>query len=160
MTSAEPAATAAPARLALRGRIVSDGTELEDGLVAVEDDRIEYAGPASGFDAAAFGGDADGWNPEEMLVAALSQCHLLSYLHVAVTNGVVVTHYVDSPVGTMLQEGVGGHFTKVLLRPVVTIEDPAQVDLAMSIHQEASRACFIASSVNFPVEHEPRITVA
>lgn len=108
----------------------------------------------------AFRGDADRWNPEELLLAALSQCHLLSYLHVAVSNGIVVTAYEDHPVGAMLQEGVGGHFTGVTLRPVVTIEDPGQVDLAMSIHQEAGEACFIASSVNFPVEHQPRIKVA
>lgn len=108
----------------------------------------------------AFRGEADRWNPEELLLAALSQCHLLSYLHVAVTNGIVVTAYEDRPVGTMVQQGVGGRFTKVCLRPAVTIADPAQVDLAMSIHQEASDDCFIASSVNFPVEHEPRIQVA
>jgi organic hydroperoxide reductase OsmC/OhrA len=108
----------------------------------------------------AFRGDADRWNPEELLVAALSQCHLLSYLHVAVGNGIVVTSYLDHPRGTMLQEGAGGRFTEVTLRPVVTIADPAQVDVAMSIHHEASQACFIASSVNFPIKHEPRIKVA
>jgi organic hydroperoxide reductase OsmC/OhrA len=108
----------------------------------------------------AFRGDADRWNPEELLVAALSQCHLLSYLHVAVSNGIVVTAYEDHPVGTMLQEGAGGRFTGVTLRPVVTIADPAQVDVAMSIHHEASQACFIAASVNFPVGHRPRIKVA
>lgn len=102
-----------------------------------------------------FRGDGSRWNPEELLVAALSQCHLLSYLHMAVTHGVVVTAYADSPVGTMAQEGVGGHFTRVLLRPRVTIADAAQVDLATRIHADAARACFIASSVNFPVEHEP-----
>lgn len=107
-----------------------------------------------------FRGDASRWNPEELLVAALSQCHLLSYLHMAVTNRIVVTDYSDSPVGTMEQQGVGGRFTRVLLRPVVTIADPEQVDLALSIHREASQACFIAASVNFPVEHQPRIEVA
>jgi organic hydroperoxide reductase OsmC/OhrA len=101
-----------------------------------------------------FRGDGDRWNPEELLVAALSQCHLLSYLHMAVTHGVVVTSYADHPVGTMAQEGVGGHFTRVLLRPQVTIADPAQVELATRIHADAGRACFIASSVNFPVDHE------
>jgi organic hydroperoxide reductase OsmC/OhrA len=57
-------------------------------------------------------------------------------------------------VGTLAQEGVGGHFTRVLLRPQVTIADPAQVELATRIHADAGRACFIASSVNFPVDHE------
>ncbi len=104
-----------------------------------------------------FHGDADRWNPEEMLIAALSQCHLLSYLHVAANNGVVVTGYADAAIGTMEQtpDG-GGHFTSVTLRPVVTIAsgDPA---LARRLHHEASRKCFIANSVNFPVRHEPLI---
>lgn len=107
-----------------------------------------------------FRGDATRWNPEELLLAALAQCHLLSYLHSAVLHGVVVTAYVDSPVGTMMQAGQGGHFTSVTLRPEVTITDPAQVDLAREIHAEASRNCFIAASVNFPVLHEPVITLA
>lgn len=107
-----------------------------------------------------FRGDATRWNPEELLLAALAQCHLLSYLHSAVLHGVVVTAYVDSPVGTMAQSGQGGHFTSVTLRPEVTITDPAQVDLAREIHGEASRNCFIAASVNFPVHHEPVIRLA
>lgn len=106
-----------------------------------------------------FRGDASRWNPEELLVAALAQCHLLSYLHMAVTHGVVVTAYTDSPVGTMAQVGVGGRFTRVLLRPVVTVADESQVEVATRIHGEASEACFIAASVNFPVEHEPTVRV-
>lgn len=107
-----------------------------------------------------FRGDATRWNPEELLLAALAQCHLLSYLHSAVLHGVLVTAYVDSPVGTMVQAGQGGHFTAVTLRPEVTITDPGQVDLAREIHAEASRNCFIAASVNFPVLHEPVIRLA
>ena len=103
-----------------------------------------------------FRGTPERWNPEELLLAALAQCHMLSYLHVAVKNGVVVTAYEDDAVGTMLQEGEGGRFTSVTLRPVVTISagDP---EVAASIHAEASALCFIASSVNFPVHHEPVI---
>lgn len=108
----------------------------------------------------AFRGDAARWNPEELLVAALSQCHLLSYLHMAVRAGVVVTSYSDSPVGVMAQEGLGGRFTEVLLRPVVTVADAEHAELAAGLHHEASQACFIASSVSFPVRHEPRTVVA
>lgn len=106
-----------------------------------------------------FRGDASRWNPEELLVAALSQCHLLSYLHSAVQHGIVVTSYDDSPVGTMAQIGQGGRFTEVLLRPRVTITDPAQVESAQRIHAEAGANCFIAASVNFPVRHEPTVEV-
>lgn len=121
---------------------------------------LESAGKPA-IDASAdkpFRGDADRWNPEELLVAALSECHLLSYLHVAVTHGVVVTAYADRPVGTMRQEGIGGRFTEVLLRPQVSISDPAQIELATRIHADAAAACFIAASVNFPVRHEPVVT--
>jgi organic hydroperoxide reductase OsmC/OhrA len=94
-----------------------------------------------------------------MLLAALSQCHLLSYLHVAATNGIVVTGYTDSATGTMEQtHDGGGHFTSATLRPLVTISagDP---ELALALHHEASEKCFIAASVNFPVLHEPTVTV-
>ncbi len=103
-----------------------------------------------------FHGDAERWNPEELLLAALSQCHMLSYLHVCTRRGIVVEAYEDSAVGTMRQEGDGGRFTTVTLRPVVTISagDPAD---AVDAHDEAERLCFIANSVNFPVRHEPTV---
>lgn len=107
-----------------------------------------------------FRGDASRWNPEELLLAALAQCHLLSYLHSAVNHGIVVVGYDDSPVGTMEQVGQGGRFTEVVLRPRVVITEEAQVDLAREIHAEAGRNCFIAASVAFPVRHEPVIDVA
>ena len=106
-----------------------------------------------------FRGTPERRNPEEMLLAALAQCHMLSYLHVAVKNGIVVTDYTDDATGTMRQVGEGGHFTSVTLRPVVTISagDP---EVARAVHAEASELCFIASSVNFPVHHEPVILVS
>jgi len=108
----------------------------------------------------AFRGDRTRWNPEQLLVAALSECHLLSFLHVAVNHGVTVVAYRDRPVGTMVQEGIGGHFTGVVLRPTVTVADRAHVGLMPQLHREASEACFIASSVSFPVTHEPTTLVA
>jgi organic hydroperoxide reductase OsmC/OhrA len=110
-----------------------------------------------GSAARAFHGDLERWNPEELLIAALSQCHLLSYLYVAVQNGIVVESYTDAAVGTLVTAADGsGRFTEVILSPVVTISagDPA---VAARIHADANRLCFIASSVNFPVRHEPNI---
>jgi organic hydroperoxide reductase OsmC/OhrA len=107
-----------------------------------------------------FRGDPSRWNPEDLLLAALSQCHLLAYLHVAVTHGVVVTAYADEASGTMQQSGIGGRFTEVVLRPHVTVADAGHVELADRLHAEAGEACFIAASVSFPVRHEPTTVVA
>jgi organic hydroperoxide reductase OsmC/OhrA len=108
----------------------------------------------------AFRGDTDRWNPEEMLLAALSQCHLLSYLHVAASHGIVVVGYTDNATGTMEQTSDGGgHFVSATLRPRVTIAG-GDLELAQSLHSEASKKCFIAASVNFPVGHEPTIVQA
>lgn len=117
--------------------------------------------PIAGSADRTFHGNAERWNPEELLLSALSQCHMLSYLHVAVRNGVTVVAYTDDAVGTMEQApGGGGRFTSATLRPRVTIADPGQFDLAQSLHTEASRECFIAASVNFPVGHEATTVVA
>lgn len=107
-----------------------------------------------------FRGDPSRWNPELLLLAALSQCHLLSLLHMAVMHGVTVTGYEDTPLGTMRQVGLGGHFERVVLRPRVVVTDPEHVSLMPQLHQQAAEACFIAASVNFPVEHEPETVVA
>jgi organic hydroperoxide reductase OsmC/OhrA len=108
-----------------------------------------------------FHGDAERWNPEELLLAALSQCHLLSYLHVAAGRGVVVTAYTDAAEGTMEQtpDG-GGRFTSATLRPTVTVASADMVEAAIDAHHEASSKCFIANSVNFPVGHEPSVVIA
>ncbi len=107
-----------------------------------------------------FHGNAERWNPEEFLLAALSQCHMLSYLHVAANRGVVVTSYADSPEGTMEQTGDGGgHFTLAVLKPVVTVSSTEMIEEALKAHGEASEKCFIANSVNFEVMHEPEILV-
>jgi organic hydroperoxide reductase OsmC/OhrA len=106
-----------------------------------------------------FRGDAGKHNPEDMLVAALSTCHMLSYLHQAVLAGVVVSAYEDSAEGSMETDAHGGRFLEVVLRPVVTItaaSDPAKAEAA---HEPAHHGCFIANSVNFPVRCEPRTVV-
>ncbi|MGA3353808.1 MAG: OsmC family protein [Acidimicrobiales bacterium] len=109
----------------------------------------------------AFRGDAQRWNPEELLVASLAQCHMLWYLHLAATAGVVVTAYTDTPVGVMSEDPDGvGQFTEVLLRPAVSVAEGAMRERATALHGEAGRLCFIARSVNFPVRHEPVTVVA
>lgn len=119
-----------------------------------------HKSPLEGSADPTFHGNAERWNPEELLVAALAQCHMLSYLHMAVRVGVVVTDYADDATGTMQQQGLGGAFTEVTLRPRVTVADAAMVEAARAAHADARAACFIANSVNFPVHHEPVILVA
>lgn len=109
---------------------------------------------------ASFRGDRSRWNPEELLVAALSGCHQLVYLHEAALAGVVVTAYTDEPVGELVEdEHGGGQFARVLLRPTVTVTESAMVETARRLHAVAHEKCFIASSVSFPVEHEDVVAV-
>ena len=102
----------------------------------------------------AFRGDPTRWNPEELLVASLSQCHMLEFLAQAARAGVVVTRYVDEPSGTMVEARDGGSFVEVILRPRVTVARDNMVDACARLHEEANRTCYIASSVAFPVRLE------
>lgn len=109
----------------------------------------------------AFLGQADRWNPEDLLVASLAECHMLTYLALCARERIVVTAYEDRATGTMTEEkGAGGRMTEVVLAPEVTITDPAKADRAAELHHDAGETCFIANSVNFPVRHRPTITVA
>jgi organic hydroperoxide reductase OsmC/OhrA len=108
----------------------------------------------------AFRGDASRWNPEDLLVASLSSCHMLWYLHLCAQAKVTVLAYRDDAVGTMLEDAEGGgRFSAVVLRPVATLAAGADAALATSLHEEAHRLCFIGNSVNFPVSIEPTVTV-
>jgi organic hydroperoxide reductase OsmC/OhrA len=120
--------------------------------------RIEAAGkPAiEGSSDPAFRGDAGRYNPEELLLAAASACHMLAYLHLCAVAGVTVTHYADAPVGTMVETADGGgHFTRILLRPRVSLATEADRARAIALHEDAHRLCFIANSLNFPIACEP-----
>ena len=103
----------------------------------------------------AFRGDARRWNPEQLLIASLSQCHMLWYLHVAADAGVTVTGYSDTPTGIMAEHpGGAGEFTSVTLHPAVTIAPGNDPESAAMLHDRAAKYCFIARSVSFPVHHE------
>src|SRR5262249_7064633 len=104
----------------------------------------------------AFLGDPAAYNPEALLVASLSSCHMLWYLHLCADAGVVVTAYQDAAEGTMLEEADGsGRFTEVTLRPRATLQAGSDPALARSLHQAAHEKCFVANSVNFPIRVEP-----
>jgi organic hydroperoxide reductase OsmC/OhrA len=116
--------------------------------------------PIPGSSDPAFRGDGSRYNPEELLVAALSGCHMLWVLHLCAEAGIVVTAYEDSPIGTMHENQDGsGEFTAVVLHPRMTIADGSQIEQARSLHHRAHQMCFIARSVNFRVSHEPEIVI-
>jgi organic hydroperoxide reductase OsmC/OhrA len=106
----------------------------------------------------AFRGDPTRYNPEELLVASLSSCHMLWYLHLCSAKCVKVLEYRDDAHGVM-EEAAGGSgaFTSVRLHPKVRISDAADGPLALALHEEAHRMCFIARSVNFPVTVAPEL---
>ncbi len=109
-----------------------------------------------------FLGDDSRYNPEELLVAALSTCHMLWVLHLCAEAGIVVTSYEDSPVGTMRENQDGsGEFTVVVLHPRMTIAEASKskIEQARYLHHRANQLCYIARSVNFEVNHEPEIVV-
>lgn len=137
-----------------------DGTSSYRSYSRDHDVLIPGLPPLKGSADPTFHGDRERHNPEQLLLAALAQCHMLSYLHVAVKHGVVVTDYRDEATGMMrLNRDGSGQFERVVLNPRVTVADSGQADLAASLHHEANQVCFIARSVNFPVEHRP-VTVA
>lgn len=108
---------------------------------------------------APFLGDITKHNPEDMLLASLSTCHMLWYLHLCADKGIVVTSYKDEATGIMIQTEKGGHFTSVILNPQVTITDSLRIEEANKLHTIANQYCFIANSVNFPVHHKPVCSV-
>lgn len=105
----------------------------------------------------AFRGDPARWNPEDLLVASASACHKLWYLHLCSEAGIVVEAYVDHAVGTMIDTATQGGFTRIVLHPRVTIRAGGDVALAERLHHAAHEKCYIANSVNFPIECEPVI---
>lgn len=104
----------------------------------------------------AFRGDKTKHNPEDLLVASLSACHMLWYLHLCSEAGVIVIDYTDNATGVMVETPNGsGRFTEVVLNPIVIVTEYSMVEKANELHQKAHELCFIANSVNFQVKHNP-----
>lgn len=123
---------------------------------------IESAGkpPLPGSSDPAFRGDPARYNPEELLVASLSACHLLWYLHLCAVNGITVLAYEDRATGVMHERADGsGYFTEVTLAPRIELTPDTDCELATRLHDEAHRLCYVANSVNFPVRHRPEFVV-
>jgi organic hydroperoxide reductase OsmC/OhrA len=103
----------------------------------------------------AFRGHADTHNPEDFLLAAVSSCHMLSYLALCARAGIVVTSYDDDATGTLVFDGRGGgKFSEITLRPRVVVADPSHAARAAELHHRAHELCFIANSVSAPIRVE------
>jgi organic hydroperoxide reductase OsmC/OhrA len=128
--------------------------EYDRGFIVSSEDKA----PIIGSSDPAFLGDGSMYNPEEMLLASLSSCHMLWYLHLCADQKIIVTKYEDNPEGIMEEtEDGGGKFSSVTLKPQVTITDAARLQDALALHGQAHKKCFIANSMNFPVGHLPEI---
>ena len=108
----------------------------------------------------AFRGDKTKHNPEDLLIAAVSSCHMLWYLHLCAVAGVVVTEYIDNTTATMVEDTSGGRFTEIMLSPLVTITEMSMEKKAKELHKKANELCYVANSLNFPVQHQPRFKIA
>ncbi len=101
----------------------------------------------------AFRGDASKHNPEELLLASVSSCHMLWYLHICADAGVVVVEYTDKPTGELeITSNGSGRFTEIILRPDIYVTKDFMIEKAISLHEKAHQMCFIANSVNFPIK--------
>jgi organic hydroperoxide reductase OsmC/OhrA len=146
-------------RLALRWDSADDGTIDYRSYSRRWIARVEGKPDLIGSADASFRGDPSIYNPEDLLVASLSSCHLLSYLALCARKQVRVIAYTDDARGRMVTSGGGGRFAEVVLRPHVTIA-AGDLELARALHHDAHQACFIAASVNFPVTVEPTVVAA
>ncbi|HEX6246359.1 MAG TPA: OsmC family protein [Nocardioidaceae bacterium] len=139
-----------------RGEGTTGIKDYDRDLTVSAQDHVDIEGTAD----PGYLGDPKRWNPEQLFTASISQCHMLWYLGLASRRGIVVHEYVDEVTGTMVAEPNGqARFTKVVLRPRIVVGAEDQVEKAVELHHKAHEMCFIAQSVNFPVEWEPRVTV-
>jgi len=134
-----------------QGKGTANYRDFERSYVVLKDNKPDIYGSSD----PSFRGDSTKYNPEELLVASLSSCHMLWYLHLCSEAGVIITGYVDNVIGTMVEAtNGGGRFTKVVLNPIVTVTESSMMKAAKELHKKANEFCFIANSVNFKVEHQ------
>ena len=120
------------------------------------ENKVDILGSAD----APFRGDITKYNPEDLLLASLSSCHMLWYFHLCADAGIIVTDYIDNPTGILVQNETGsGSFSEVTLNPIVTVSDSSMIEKANQLHEKANQFCFIANSVNFKVKHNPTCKV-
>lgn len=135
-----------------------DGTAGYDGYG--REYRVSVAGKPDlpGSADVAFRGDPGRHNPEDLFLASIAACHMLTYLALCARHGVRVTSYEDQAAGTMKQDAAGGGaFVDVVLRPTVIVAAASDVAPATRLHARAHELCFIASSCRVPIRHQPTV---
>ncbi|MFV8347983.1 OsmC family protein [Flavobacterium sp. ZB4P13] len=134
-----------------KGTGTSNYKEFERSHKIIVENKIDIFGSSD----PAFRGDKTKHNPEDLLVASVSTCHMLWYLHLCSEAKVIVTDYIDNATGIMIEtENGGGKFTEVTLNPIVTVSEISMIEKANELHKKANQLCFVANSVNFPVYHK------
>jgi organic hydroperoxide reductase OsmC/OhrA len=105
-------------------------------------------------------GDKSKLNPEDLLVSAISSCHMLSYLYLCALEGIIVTEYIDQAMGVMIENtNGGGQFKTVTLNPKIKVKQETMIPKAIELHHKAHEICYIANSVNFEVKCNPTCSV-
>jgi organic hydroperoxide reductase OsmC/OhrA len=138
------------------GTGTSSYKEFERSHSILIENKVEILGSSD----PAFRGDKTKHNPEDLLIASVSSCHMLWYLHLCAVAGVIVTDYIDNATGIMTEtSNGGGKFTEITLHPTVTITNSSMTEKANELHQKANELCFVANSLNFPVHHKPTCEV-
>ena len=138
------------------GMGTSNYKEFERSYSVIVDNKVEILGSSD----PAFRGDKTKHNPEDLLLASVSSCHMLWYLHLCAVSGVIVTDYIDNATGIMIEtSNGGGRFTEITLHPTVTITNSLMIEKANELHKKANELCFVANSLNFPVHHKPTCEV-
>lgn len=134
-----------------KGTGTSNYKEFERSHAILVDKKTEILGSSD----PAYRGDKTKHNPEDLLLASISSCHMLWYLHLCTVAGIIVTDYIDNATGIMIEtENGGGKFTEVTLNPIVTITNISMTEKANELHKKANELCFVANSLNFTVHHK------
>lgn len=124
----------------------ADRDDLRAHTIALAEQRV------AGSSAPERGGDPAKADPEQLLVAAASACHMLWFLDFARRERLRVRSYEDEAEGVM----DGHRFVRVALHPAIEFEVEPEPELLSQLHERAHEGCFIANSLNCPVEVEPR----
>ena len=108
----------------------------------------------------AFRGKPHLHNPEDLFLASVSACHMLTYLALCARQGVNVLSYEDDATGTLVTDRAGGGvFSEIILRPAVVVAEEESRSTAETLHDAAHEHCFIASSCRVPIHCRPTVSV-